>query len=94
MLTATLLWLLFWPVLRFLQLGDISAAKAFFWITGVLNYPVAISIYATIDGCLANRNISRWRVFWTGAAIAAASVPLCHDRIGFQLEVFVDAWLF
>jgi len=94
LLTATILWLLFWPLLRFVQLGDITGAQAFFWITGVMNYPVAAAIFIAVDGVLASHSLSRWWVFIISATIAAASVPFYYDRIGFQLGVFVDAWLF
>lgn len=89
-----MLWLLFWPVFRLIQFGDITGAKAFFWITGIMNYPAAVALYIAIDGLLADRKISRWWVFIISAAIAAASVPFYYDRIGFPLGVFVDAWLY
>jgi hypothetical protein len=94
LLCATILWLLFWPVFRYIQLGDITGPKAFFWITGVLNYPVTAALFAFIDGTLAKSKLNRWWVFLASAAIAAASVPLYYDRVGFPLGVFTDAWLF
>jgi len=94
LLLATVLWVLFWPTLRFIQLGDITGPHAFFWITGIMNYPVTAVIFSFADGLLDRFKLNPWIVFLTSALIASATVPLYYQRVGGTFGVFVDAFLF
>lgn len=92
--TATVLWLIFWPLLSYIQIGEITGYKMFFWLVGAMNYPAALVIFLIVDGLLDQFELNHWIIFVISCAIAGASVPLYHFRVGFPLGVYLDAYLF
>lgn len=91
---ATLLWWLFWPSFYLIKLGDITGPQAFHWLTWAMNYPVAILVFAFVDGILTWSKLRPWLIFFLSAAVAALSAQFYYHRVGFTLGVFADAWLF
>jgi len=80
--------------LFFLKLGDITGHKAWFWIIGELNYPVAAVAYVLIDSTLTRSGLKPLMVFGVSVLIIAACMPFYYDRIGFALGVSLEARLF
>ena len=91
---ATVLWIIFWPALRFIQLGDITGPQAFFWITGMMNYLVAAPLFSIADGIFSRFLSKPWLIFLACAIATGLTVPLYHQRVGNTFGVFVDAFLF
>jgi len=87
-------WALAWPIVYFFKLGDITGPKAWFWIIGELNYPVAAAAYVLIDGLLASSGVKPWHVFIISVLVIAACMPIYYPRWGFALGVSLDARLF
>ena len=93
-LLATVIWALAWPIVYFFKLGDITGPKAWFWIIGELNYPIAAAAYVLIDSILSGIVRKSWLVFLLAVAIIAACMPFYYARYGFVLGVSLDARLF
>lgn len=91
---ATVLWFIFWPTLWLIKTGDITGPQAFHWITGAMNYPVAILVFAFADTIFMWFKLKPWLIFLLSAVVAALSVPFYYHRVGFTLGVFTDAFLF
>jgi len=91
-LAGTVLWLLSWPLLYFIKLGDITGPKAWFWIIGELNYPIVAVAFVMIDSLL-----SQWlgkkplALFVTTVLIISACMPFYYHKYGFALGVSVEA---
>lgn len=94
LLVATLLWIVFWPLLWLIKIGDITGPKAFFWIVWALNYPAALLVFMLLDSLLVKTAMRLWMVFVGSAAVAALTVPFYHQRVGFRLGVPLEAFLF
>lgn len=94
LLLATILWVVFWPILWFFRLGDITGHNTFFWLIGEMNYPGAVLVFILVDRVLTRFGLRAWMVFLGSAAVAALSVPFYYHRLGFPLGVFLDAYLF
>jgi len=88
---ATLIWLVFWPILWFIKIGDITGPKAWFWIIGELSYPVVAVAYVLIDGILKSLGAKPWMVFAGTLAIIAVCMPFYYQRYGFALGVSLEA---
>lgn len=91
---ATVLWLLAWPVFLFFKMGDITGPKAWFWIIGELNYPVAAAAYILIDGMLARSGLKPRTVFALSVMVILVCMPFYWQRFGFVLGVSLEARLF
>lgn len=90
-LIATLLWLVFWPILWFIKIGEITGPKAWFWIIGELNYPVVAVAYFLIDGLLKSIGMKPWVIFSVTIGIIAVCMPFYYQRYGFALGVTLEA---
>ena len=88
---ATILWVVFWPVLWFIKIGDITGPKAWFWIVGELNYPVVAVAYLLLDSLLTSTGRTPKTVFFVSLAIIAIAMPFYYQRFGFALGVTIEA---
>jgi len=93
-LIATIVWVVFWPALWFIRLGDITGPKAWFWIIGELNYPIVAIAYWLIDDRLVRAGLKPWWVLAVGMLLIAAVMPFYYHRYGFALGVSLEARLF
>ena len=92
--SGTLLWLVFWPVLWFFRIGDITGPKAWFWIIGELNYPFGLLAYILADLAI-SRFTARPLVIFSGSVIAVILFMLFfYERYGFTFGVVAEARLF
>lgn len=91
---ASFLWVIAWPVVMYFERGDITGAQAWFWIIGVLNYPVAAVVYSLLDGLVKSLIKKPWIVFLTTIAVISACMPFYYERYGFSLGVSIEARLF
>jgi len=48
-LIASVLWFVSWPIIYYFKIGEITGAKAWFWIVGEISYPVVAVAYFLID---------------------------------------------
>ena len=93
-ITGTVLWLAFWPVLWFFRIGDITGPKAWFWIIGELNYPFGLLAYILADLAI-SRFTARPLVIFSGSVIAVILFMLFfYERYGFTFGVVAEARLF
>lgn len=90
-LIASLIWLLFWPILWFFKIGDITGPKAWFWIVGELSYPIVAIAYLALDLSLARVVVKPLGIFLGAVLIIAALMPFYYERYGFRLGVSVEA---
>jgi len=90
-LLASLLWLLFWPILYYFKIGVITGPKAWFWIVGELSYPVVAVAYILIDGLLKRLGMQPWLVFVVSVLVITACMPYYYQRYGFALGVTIEA---
>ena len=91
---ATVLWLIAWPVVMFFVRGDITGPQAWFWIIGVLNYPVVALVYSMLDAFVKSFIEKPWIIFIITIAIISAGMPFYYERYGFALGVSLEARLF
>lgn len=92
--SGTVLWLVFWPVLWFFRIGDITGPKAWFWIIGELNYPFGLLAYILADLAI-SRFTARPLVIFSGSVIAVILFMLFfYERYGFTFGVVAEARLF
>ena len=92
--SGTVLWLVFWPVLWFFRIGDITGPKAWFWIIGELNYPFGLLAYILADFAI-SRFTARPLVIFSGSVIAVILFMLFfYERYGFTFGVVAEARLF
>jgi hypothetical protein len=92
--SASLLWVVAWPVIWFFRIGDITGPKAWFWIIGELNYPVVAVAYVLIDGMLVRSGVRPLAVFLISVTTIAVCLPFYYQRFGFALGVSLEARLF
>lgn len=90
-LTASIVWLIFWPTLWFFKLGDITGPKAWFWIVGELSYPVVAMAYLALDFLLARLGVKPIGVFLGALLVIVALMPFYYERYGFALGVSIEA---
>lgn len=90
-LIASLLWAVFWPILWFIKIGDITGPKAWFWIVGELSYPVVAVAYYLLDGLFNSLGMKPWIIFTVSIAIIAVCMPFYYERYGFALGVTLEA---
>lgn len=90
-LIASLVWLVFWPILWFFKIGDITGPKAWFWIVGELSYPIVAVVYLLLDFLLARFIVKPVGIFLGAVLIIAALMPFYYERYGFRLGVSVEA---
>jgi len=88
---ASIIWLVFWPILWFIKIGDITGPKAWFWIVGEMSYPVVAVAYVFLDGLLKSFGVKPWVIFLGSVAIIAACMPFYYERYGFALGVSIEA---
>lgn len=91
---ATCLWLLAWPILYWVKLGEVTGPKSWFWIIGELNYPVAAVAYICIDGLLSAMALKPWQIFLGAVGLIAVAMPFYYERFGFALGVSLEARIF
>ena len=92
--SGTVLWLVFWPVLWFFRIGDITGPKAWFWVIGELNYPFGLLAYILADLAI-SRFTARPLVIFSGSVIAVILFMLFfYERYGFTFGVVAEARLF
>ena len=92
--SGTVLWLFFWPVLWFFRIGDITGPKAWFWVIGELNYPFGLLAYILADLAI-SRFTARPLVIFSGSVIAVILFMLFfYERYGFTFGVVAEARLF
>lgn len=91
-LLASALWLICWPVLYYIKLGEITGPKAWFWIIGELNYPVVAIFYVLIDNLFQQfLNKKPWMIFAATVVVIAISMPFYYEKYGFALGVTIEA---
>ena len=86
-----MLWFVSWPVIYFIKLGEVFGPKAWFWIIGVINYPVIAVAYWIVDGLVDNKRLKPWMVFCLSVLLIAAATPFYFERYGFSLGVTLEA---
>ena len=91
---ASLLWFVSWPILYYFKLGEITGPKAWFWIVGALNYPVAAVVYLFVDNILKSLGTKAWLVFVLAVMLIAIAMPFYYDRYGFALGITLEARYF
>ena len=90
-LLASLLWVVFWPIMWFIKIGDITGPKAWFWIIGELSYPVVAIVYIILDLILIRIGARPWIIFMYAVALIAIAMPFYYERFGFMLGVTLEA---
>ena len=90
-LLASLLWFISWPVLYYFKIGDITGAKAWFWIVGEINYPVAAVAYYLVDSLCVRFGMKSTYVFVVSIAAIAICMPYYYQHYGFALGVSIEA---
>ena len=90
-LLASALWIVFWPILWFIKIGDITGPKAWFWIVGELSYPVVAIVYLLLDSMLKEFGLKPWLVFTVALALITVAMPFYYERYGFALGVTIEA---
>jgi len=85
------LWLIFWPVLYYFKIGEITGPKAWFWIIGELSYPVVAVAYVLIDSVLKRLGMQPWKVFVLSVLVIAVCMPYYYRHYGFALGVTIEA---
>jgi len=91
---GTVLWIVFWPILWFFRIGDITGPKAWFWIIGELNYPFGLISFVIAD-LLISRSTVKPIVIFSGSVIAVTLFMLYfYSRYGFTFGVVAEARLF
>lgn len=90
-LLASALWLVSWPILYFIKLGEITGPKAWFWIVGELSYPVVAVAYVLIDSLLQRLGLRAWLLFLVSVSLIAVCMPFYYERYGFALGVTIEA---
>ncbi len=90
-LLATAIWLVFWPILWFFKIGDITGPKAWFWIVGELSYPVVAIAYLLLDSLLKSFALKPWQIFVGAVALITIAMPFYYERYGFALGVSIEA---
>jgi len=94
LLLGTVLWIVFWPVLWFIRIGDITGPKAWFWIIGELNYPFGLLVFLIADPVI-SRISAKPLVIFTGSVITVTLFMLFfYSRYGFTFGVVAEARLF
>lgn len=88
---ASMLWLISWPVLYFIKLGEITGPKAWFWIIGELNFPVVAVVYIGMDTLLSRMGLKPWMTFTATVLLIAVCMPFYYERYGFALGVTIEA---
>ncbi len=88
---ATVIWLVFWPVLWFVKIGEITGPKAWFWIVGELNYPVVAVAYWLLDGLFKSFGMKPWAIFTLSIVLIVVAMPFYYQRYGFALGVTLEA---
>jgi len=91
LLIATALWLLFWPLLWFIKIGEITGPKAWFWIVGAVNYPVVAVVYVLLDNLLKSFGLKSFWIFVGAVLLIVLCMPFYYERIGFALGVSIEA---
>ncbi len=91
---ATVLWIVFWPILWFIRIGEITGPKAWFWIVGELNYPFAVAAFLLADGLLVRTKLKPWWVFSGSVIFVALFMLFFYGRGGFSFGVLAEAFLF
>lgn len=89
-----MLWVLFWPLLWYLKIGDITGEKSWFWIVGELNYPFALLMFYVIDGMLSRVFKKPWVLFLGSVLLVSCVMPFFYQRVGFSMGVLMEAVLF
>ncbi len=90
-LLASVLWFVSWPILYYIKLGDITGAKAWFWIVGEINYPVAAVAYWLLDSLFVRFGLKPLYVFIASIAVIAVCMPYYYQHYGFALGVTIEA---
>lgn len=90
-LLATVLWVVFWPILWYVKIGDITGPKAWFWIVGQLSYPVVAVAYVLLDNLLKHFNMKPWVIFTGAVLVIVLVMPFYYERYGFALGVTLEA---
>jgi len=75
----------------FFKIGEITGAKAWFWIIGELNYPVVAVAFVLLDGLLERFGLKNWLLFTVTVLLIAAIMPFYYERYGFALGVTLEA---
>jgi len=91
---ATVLWLVSWPILWFIKIGEIFGPKAWFWIIGELNYPVVAVAYFLLDSLFNRLGLKPWMIFVGSVSVIALGMPFYYQRYGFALGVTLEARFF
>lgn len=94
LIPATVLWIVFWPTLWFFRIGEITGAKAWFWIVGELNYPFAVMVFLLVDGVLVRFGLRPVTVFCGNVIGVALFMLVFYSRGGFSFGVLAEAFLF
>ena len=90
-LLASLLWFVSWPILYYFKIGDITGAKAWFWIIGEINYPVVAIAYILVDLLCEQFKLKPNINFMVSVAVIAICMPYYYQRYGFALGVTIEA---
>ena len=88
---ASGLWLLAWPLLYFVKIGEITGPKAWFWIVGELNYPVIAIVFVLLDSVFQSWGMKPWIVFAASILIICVGMPFYYQHYGFALGVSIEA---
>ena len=88
---ASILWLVFWPILWFIKIGDITGPKAWFWIVGELSYPVVAIVYLLLDSLLKSFGMKPWAIFSAAIFLIILAMPFYYEKYGFALGVTIEA---
>jgi len=88
---ASILWLVFWPILWFIKIGDITGPKAWFWIVGELNYPVVAIVYLILDHVFKGFGMRPWAIFSAAILLIVLAMPFYYEKYGFALGVTIEA---
>lgn len=93
-LLGTIFWIVFWPVLWFFRIGEITGPKAWFWIVGELNYPFALLVFLLSDALLLRMKLKPWWVFFGSVFVVTLFMLVFYARGGFSFGVLAEAFLF
>ena len=93
-LIASVLWFVSWPIIYYFKIGEITGAKAWFWIVGEINYPVVALAYILIDQICERFGMKPNIIFIVSVAVIMICMPYYYKHYGFALGVTIEARYF
>ena len=88
---ASLLWFVSWPIIYYFKIGEITGAKAWFWIVGEINYPIVAVAYFLLDQVCERFGMKPNIIFLVSVVVIMICMPYYYKHYGFPLGVTIEA---